>query len=258
MTQTNTKTESGNQNCEEMAIKMCIANGYSEEKALEIVNYIINCPAVSDNKNYVLAVTRWYLEGEIDIYAFPDQAHVSTLLWRFMESFFVNEYDYNFRFKETGTLMTFHEMGQIMMMNFDPTFIGLENASKHYNVKLLQSIDDLKEFKDYLNDWCIAEDEQAFRYYAMDGDCTVYLIYSDNFKDIAKKQGDTFPRDEYGLSVMCVIVNRWDRITLVASRWNSDEEQERLLADAELKQVIGEENFNLLKYKRKKMYSRKK
>ena len=258
MTQTNTKTESGNQNCEEMAIKMCIANGYSEEKALEIVNYIINCPAVSDNKNYVLAVTRWYLEGEIDIYKFHDQANVATFLWRFMESIFVNEYDYNFRFKETGTLMTFHEMGQIMMMNFDPTFIGLENASKHYNVKLLQSIDDLKEFKDYLNDWCIAEDEQAFRYYAMDGDCTVYLIYSDNFKDITKKQGDTFPRDEYGLSVMCVILNIWDRISVVASRWNSDEEQERLLAAAELKQVIGEENFNLLKYKRKKLYLRKK
>ena len=123
----------------------------------------------------------------------------------------------------------------------------MENAGKKYLCKRIKSREDFDEFKPYLEGWCVIDDADAFENYTLGGSNKMFLFYSDNFKEIERIQGATFPRDRYGLSVICVIVDADGAICVVASRWNSDGEQERFLSDAELKQVIGQNNFGRLK-----------
>ena len=61
------------------------------------------------------------------------------------------------------------------------------------------------------------------------------------------KSREDFDEFKPYLEGWCVIDDADGAISVVASRWNSDGEQERFLSDAELKQVIGQNNFGRLK-----------
>ena len=72
-------------------------------------------------------------------------------------------------------------------------------------------------------DWCICGDMGAYEYAQYMGNGgTLYIMLKDGFKNVPKEQGENCPLDEYGLSMIAVIVGTDGLPDNVTTRWNHD------------------------------------
>ena len=72
-------------------------------------------------------------------------------------------------------------------------------------------------------DWCICGDMGPFEYAQYMGNGgNLYIMLKDGFKNIPKMQGENCPLDEYGLSMIAVIVGTDGLPDNVTTRWNHD------------------------------------
>ena len=72
-------------------------------------------------------------------------------------------------------------------------------------------------------DWCICGDMGQYEYAQYMGNGgNLYIMLKDGFKNIPKMQGENCPLDEYGLSMIAVIVGTDGLPDNVTTRWNHD------------------------------------
>lgn len=76
---------------------------------------------------------------------------------------------------------------------------------------------------DAYTDWCICGNMQGFEYsqYTAGGG-NVYILMKDGFENIQKQEGENCPLDEYGLSLICVIVGPDGLPDNITTRWNHE------------------------------------
>ena len=95
-------------------------------------------------------------------------------------------------------------------------------SDKKYDVVLIRDYDQARRYGQYTN-WCICHDEMNWDQYTNGGQCTVYFMLADGFEDTPRERGDNYPYDEYGESMICVIVFPDGDLAWSTCRWNEGE-----------------------------------
>ena len=85
--------------------------------------------------------------------------------------------------------------------------------------------------------WCICSDDQNYFITSYNGGKnTIYFCIGENAENIPAIRGDNFPLDDYGLSMLCVILYPNGKIHSITTRWNH---LGRLMNKSELSLILG-------------------
>ena len=140
---------------------------------------------------------------------------------------------------ETPTNYTIHKINDITFGRttkmFEPT-----RESYEYLVSLLPYAD-----------WCILGDRHPGMYgqYTSNGG-VFYVCEKEGFKDIPRQPGENCPLDEYGLSLICVLVGEDGWPENITTRWNHDfggENNKGLCNARQLQKLLGVRYFDYFK-----------
>lgn len=145
------------------------------------------------------------------------------------------------------------ECGNIAAPNFSEYRIVRVRDSVSSNGQVLptdtgrQLLNDL----DGYTDWCICGTMQDFEYpqYTAGGGA-VYIMMKPNFRSIEKAPGQNCPLDDYGLSLICVIVGPDGLPDNITTRWNHEyggENPEGMSTASELQKITGVDYFRTFK-----------
>lgn len=70
-------------------------------------------------------------------------------------------------------------------------------------------------------------------------------LSQDDFKSVKPIHGDDTPHDDYGLSLLAVIVDLDSELSSVTSRWNTSIEADNYLSKEDLQELLGPKFSNL-------------
>ena len=118
-----------------------------------------------------------------------------------------------------------------------------------YVIETIPDFDTAKKFSKYTNPdsrWCITHLENMWDSYTSAGLNRVYFAYKPNFKEVKRVKGKNAPIDEYGLSLISIIVDPWENLRAVTTRWNHDNGGSDHAMDArQLSKLLGGNVFEL-------------
>lgn len=107
----------------------------------------------------------------------------------------------------------------------------------HYSIKKINNFYEMQSFGTYTSSsspWCVAYSEKKFNAFADDGRNNIYLLLHDDYKTIGEldfgHESDLYlksigrdtapPYDDYGLSMLMLVVAPDGTLTYCTSRWN--------------------------------------
>ena len=118
-----------------------------------------------------------------------------------------------------------------------------------YIIEEIPDFNTAKKFSIYTNPqsrWCITYMENMWDSYTSRGRNKVYFAYIPNFKEVARVKGKEAPLDEYGVSLISIIVDPWENLRAVTTRWNHDNGGSDQAMDAnQLSRLLGGNVFEL-------------
>lgn len=96
------------------------------------------------------------------------------------------------------------------------------DGEANYDVVLISNFQQAKKYGPY-TDWCICHDNMNWEQYTNEGRNTVYFMLNDDWQNTPKKRGENYPYDEYGESMISVIVFPDGDLAWSTCRWNEGE-----------------------------------
>ena len=218
-------------------------SGLSKEDASALVDYLLkSIPSLkSYYRPFIQGIVRWYVDGDIDLT--PESlSRVNTLLRNFFTSPAYDAFDRNFGTSDFGpyTLYTFDDLVNLLEIDVSEAPSSALNTNHTYSLVRVHSHEELLSYAPYISRWCITSSEEVFNDYTFNGLSKLYLLLRDDYKQVRPTPGEDYPKDDYGLSIISVIVDSNYKIASITSRWNSSEESDSFLTDSELESLIGE------------------
>ena len=224
---------------------------YTEDEADEFVriNLRNEFPALRtpNGGKFILGVTRMLINGELD-----DPNNISKLnqtLKIISSDEYINKFDRDInglyadqlisQFKDVIENNIENEKNQIINNYYD-------NESDYEIVKI-NSFEEANKYSQYTS-WCITKDEYAFKSYTNNGFNQFYFCLKNGFENVIKKEGENCPLDEYGLSMLAVLVNENGGLNSCTCRWNHDNGgNENMLNTNELSDILHVNFFETFK-----------
>ena len=111
-------------------------------------------------------------------------------------------------------------------------------SSKDYRVVPILSEEQAKRYGKYTS-WCITHG--SYSSYAKNGS-RFYFCLKNGFENVKKETGDGCPLDDYGLSMVSVLVDIDGEPTIITTRWNHEhdgENNERLHTAEQVQEILG-------------------
>ena len=97
-----------------------------------------------------------------------------------------------------------------------------QDMNPNYSVVRLNTFEEANEYYPYTQDICYLGCEETWDNYTNDDMYTVYVILRNDWEDVPEEHGKNTPYDNYGLSMIFVIVNLDGDIAYSNTRWNHD------------------------------------
>ncbi len=197
---------------------------------------------------FTLGVTRMYLNNEItDARTISDLNATLKLLTAHL-----NEYDKNLnglsaeelisKFKQARENNVKKEKQEINRMKF---------GTSDYDIIRIDSFNDAKKYYTYTNArsrWCLTYMEDMYDSYTCDGINQIYFCLKHGFKDVKHAVGENAPLDEYGLSMLSIIVNEEGELAYCTTRWNHENGGDDSVMDAvEISKVVNVNFYEVFK-----------
>ena len=106
----------------------------------------------------------------------------------------------------------------------DTEIIKTPNNNR-FTIKQIDSFSEASEYKGFFENnqkdtWCITKQMSFFNMYSNSFKNKIYFCMVDNPDDIKPEQGVYYPYDKYGLSMICVVVNKENKPVSITLRWN--------------------------------------
>ena len=111
-------------------------------------------------------------------------------------------------------------------------------SSKDYMVVPILSEEQAEQYGKYTS-WCITHG--SYSSYAKNGS-RFYFCLKNGFENVKKETGDGCPLDDYGLSMVSVLVDIDGEPTIITTRWNHEhdgENNERLHTAEQVQEILG-------------------
>ena len=88
--------------------------------------------------------------------------------------------------------------------------------------------------------WCICTSQMMWDSYTLEGKNTVYFCLKAGFEDIPAEPGDNCPLDEYGKSMLAVIVDSEGDLCTATPRWNdANGSSDYMLTEEDVVDIVG-------------------
>lgn len=169
-------------------------------------------------------VVRFYMTGQLADNV--DKAEMNKILMFLSENpTFADKYDADFNGKtfqevenETNSFMSQAKSEENNALNNQK----IEGKSD-YKVVRIPDFQTAKRYAKYMvpeECWCVTQDESAFKSYTQQGAGLFYFFLKNGFENVPRVKGETFPLDEYGLSMIAVSIMDDGNINSVTCRWN--------------------------------------
>lgn len=201
--------------------------GYDEQEADEFVRVKLRSDFTSlrtpEGGKFILGVTRMFCDGEL-----TDGSTISQLnatLKYVASDAHINEYDRNLnelsaqdlidRFSANIEMDLENDMNEVGVMDF--------NGNSDYDIVRIDSYKQANEYNQYTyqeDQWCLTYMEEMFDTYTCGGINQIYFCLKRGFENIKPIPSEGCPLDEYGLSMLSVIVNEKGGLVHCTSRWN--------------------------------------
>ena len=94
-----------------------------------------------------------------------------------------------------------------------------------YVIEEIPNHEAAKKYYQYTNPnsrWCITHMPNQWAGYTHDGINKVYFAHKPGFENMEPVKGEGCPLDEYGLSLISIIVDPWSNLRSVTTRWNHE------------------------------------
>lgn len=137
--------------------------------------------------------------------------------------------------------------------NAELSNIKFKKPDHEYKIIRIDSFKESQKYHDYTNPksrWCLTYSIENYNGYMNYGKNTMYFCLRDDIDTVEYKIGENCPLDEYGKSMLCVIVNPFGELSTFTTRWNhKDADGKAVAADKGVgdKRTISEligANFN--------------
>ena len=247
-------TESQESKSQSEAMRYLETNlGWSHEKADNFVRVDLrnDITSLRDRKiaKFTLGVARMYCNGDLkDARIISDLNATLKLL-----SAHLNEYDRNLnglsaselieRFAQVRQDNVDAEKGEIDSMDF--------SGGSNYKIVPINSFEEAKQYYEYTNHksrWCLTYMKNMYESYTCDGMNQIYFCLRDGFESIKPIVGENAPLDEYGLSMLSIIVNERGELAYCTTRWNHDNGgSDQSMSAKEVSQVVGVNFYQVFK-----------
>lgn len=135
------------------------------------------------------------------------------------------------------------EKNDINAMNF--------SDSSNYQIIPINTFEEAEEYGEYTNpnsQWCLTYMEDMFDSYTSNGVNQMYFCLRNGFEQVPCRVGENTPLDEYGLSMLCVIVNENGELAYCTTRWNHENGgNDNAMNAKEISQVVGVNFYQVFK-----------
>ena len=100
---------------------------------------------------------------------------------------------------------------------------NIKKKSKyHYTVKRLNTFDEASKYYPYTQNICYLKSEETWNDYTYDGKNAVYVLLRNGWKNTPAEHGKNTPYDDYGESMVFVIIRPDGKVAYTNTRWNHD------------------------------------
>ena len=169
---------------------------------------------------FTLGVTRMYCNKQItDANIISDLNATLKLL-----SAHLNEYDRNLNGLSAEELISKFKQARENNVKKEKQEINrIKFGTSNYEIVRIDSFSDAKKYYSYTNPhsrWCLTYMEDMYDSYTCDGINQIYFCLKHGFEDIKPVVGENAPLDEYGLSMLSIIVNGDGELAYCTTRWN--------------------------------------
>lgn len=247
-------TESQESKSQSEAIKYLETNlGWSHEKADNFIRVDLrnDITSLRDRKiaKFTLGVTRMFCNGELNNARIISDLNATLKLL----SAHLNEYDRNLnglsaselieRFAQVRQDNVDAEKGEIDSMDF--------SGGSNYKIVPINSFEEAKPYYEYTNPdsrWCLTHMDDMYDSYTCDGINQIYFCLENGFESVKPIVGEDAPLDEYGLSMLSIIVNESGELAYCTTRWNHDNGgSDQSMTAKEVSQVVGVNFYQVFK-----------
>lgn len=99
---------------------------------------------------------------------------------------------------------------------------GFKEKQGKYRIVEINNFNDASEYCKYFTDttWCITQESSYFSTYSEKHSNKIYFCLMDNFENIKANTSDDYPYDEYGVSMISVIISPNGKPKYITLRWN--------------------------------------
>ena len=116
---------------------------------------------------------------------------------------------------------------------------GIQQVGE-YQVIPMYGFEDTSKYGDYTS-WCVTQRRSHYEQYTSDGS-QFFFCLKNGFENVQDERGKNCPLDEYGLSMVSVLVRSNGEIKHVTTRWNHDnngEDNPQLRTFEQIEEVLG-------------------
>ena len=197
---------------------------YSKEQAYDFVHEKIrhDIYPLKDKElgKFILGVTRMCCDGELNDARAINDINATLILLKAH----LNEYDRNLNGLSAQELIS--RFAQIRQDNLDAEKSKIDQMTfgeSNYKIVPINSFEEAEQYYRYTyseSPWCITHMENMFETYTCDGINQIYFCLRNGFENEEPIVGENVPLDDYGLSMISVIVNENGELAHCTTRWN--------------------------------------
>ena len=200
--------------------------GWDYEKANNFVRNDLrnDITSLRDKKiaKFTLGVTRMFIDGQLNNASVISE--LNTTLKLLLAH--LDEYDRNLNNLSVQELISKFEQTRRDNLESERNEIdSMKFSESDYQIVPINSFEEAKKYYGYTNPnsrWCLTYMENMFDSYTSDGINQIYFCLRKGFENVKPIIGENAPLDEYGISMLSVIVNENGELAYCTTRWNHE------------------------------------
>jgi hypothetical protein len=206
-------------------------HGFTEEKANEVVRINVRqaFSALHHNEKagkFIFGLTRILFDENISS---GTKGRLNTILKVITSSDeLYNSFDKNLNGLSASELIAkfSKQIEQAIQKQKTDMENSKEKYSNNYRIVRIDSFEDAKKYSDLTDfgdtygHWCLTYREDMYRSYTNDGRNQIYFCLKDGLENLEPVEGEGCPYDEFGLSMLSIIVSPAGGLLYCTTRWN--------------------------------------
>lgn len=208
----------------------------NEKNAQQLIDQLrLGIPNSRINQSkYLLGITRMFLDRELSFNNFSQINRILPLI------------DKSGRFDNNLSGLPYHKLWRMfkdeVKANLEASKSSLSGMSfspnRKYKIVPIESFRQASKYIKYA-EWCVCRNQQSYDIYTRNGTSKFYFCLRNGYTRLKPVKGENHPKDDYGLSMIAVLVREDGSLDSCTSRWNLNMGDGLIMNEQELSNLLG-------------------